>query len=108
MAAFAPKATVPTRRLDDCLDEWQVSHVDLLKIDVEGWEPRIFEGASEVLASGRIDTVLCEFNDHWLHAVGSSPQALWKTLIAFGFHPTHNVAIDRLPSGGILSCLLVR
>ena len=105
---FAPTATVQIRRLDDCLDEWQVTHVDLLKIDVEGWEPRVFEGASRALTSGRIDASLCEFNDFWLRAAGSSAQALWKMLMAFGFHPTHEVDIDRLFSDGIVNVLLVR
>jgi FkbM family methyltransferase len=105
---FAPTATVPIARLDDCLDEWQVTHVDLLKIDVEGWEPRVFAGASQALASGRIDAILCEFNDHWLRAAGSSPQALWKMLTAFGFHPTHDVDVDRLFSEGLVNVLLVR
>jgi FkbM family methyltransferase len=105
---FAPTATVPVRKLDDCLDEWQVAHVDLLKIDVEGWEPRVFDGASRALASGHIDAILCEFNDHWLRAVGSSSQALWKMLMAFGFHATHDVDVDRLSSDGVVNCLLVR
>lgn len=105
---FAPKATVTTRKLDDCLAEWQVSHVNLLKIDVEGWEPRVFEGASHALASGRIDAVLCEFNDFWLRAGGSSPEALWKMLKAVGFHPTRDVDVNRSFSDGLVNCLLVR
>lgn len=105
---FAPRATVPIRRLDDCLDEWRVDQVDLLKIDVEGWEPRVFKGASQALASGRIKAILCEFNDYWLRAGGSSPQALWKMLTGFGFHPTHEVDVDRFSSAGLVNCLLVR
>jgi FkbM family methyltransferase len=105
---FAPLSTVPIRRLDDCLDEWQVDHVDLLKIDVEGWEPRVFDGASRALASGRINAILCEFNDYWLRAGGSSSQALWETLMTFGFHPTHDVDVDRFFSDGFANCLLVR
>lgn len=105
---YTPTATVKIRRLDDCLDEWQVAHVNLLKIDTQGWEPQVFAGASQALASSRIDAILCEFNGHWLRAVGSSPQALWKMLASFGFHATHDVDIDRLSSDGIVNCLLVR
>jgi FkbM family methyltransferase len=105
---YAPKATVQIRSLDDCLDEWQVARVELLKIDAQGWEPKVFAGASRSLASGRIDAILCEFNDHWLRAAGSSPQALWKTLVSSGFQPTHEVDVDRMPRGGIVNCLLVR
>jgi FkbM family methyltransferase len=105
---YAPRATVPIRKLDDCLDEWQVAHVDLLKIKAQGWEPKVFTGASRSLASGRIGAIACHFNDHWLRAVGSSPQALWRMLVSFGFHPSHNIDIDRLPRDGIVNCLLAR
>ena len=43
---------VPVRRLDDCLAEWKVDRVDLLKIDVEGHEGKVFAGAERPLASG--------------------------------------------------------
>lgn len=76
---------VPVRRLDDCLDEWGVETVDLMKMDVEGHEPHVLAGASRVLGSGRIRAVLCEFNDHWLRQQGSSPQALYDTFGAAGF-----------------------
>ena len=32
------------KRLDDCLDDWRVDSVDLLKIDVEGHEAKVFAG----------------------------------------------------------------
>jgi len=105
---FAPTATVPIRKLDDCLDEWKVTHVDLLKIDVEGWEPRVFDGGSQALSSGRIGAILCEFNDPWLRTTGSSAQALWKQLTGFGFRPAHNVDFDRLSGKSVVNCLLVR
>ncbi len=71
--------------MDDCLAEWKVDCVDLLKIDVEGHEPKVFAGASNALAARRIRAILCEFNDHWLREAGSSPQALLQTLEAAGF-----------------------
>ena len=105
---YKPTATVQIRRLDDCMDEWQISHVDLLKIDVEGWEPQVFRGASRALDSGRIRAILCEFNDPWLRAAGSSSRALWKMLAAFGYRPQPRIEMDQLPTGGVVNCLLVR
>ena len=81
---------VPLRRLDDCLDEWGVEAVDLLKIDVEGFEPFVYRGATASLRSGRIRAILCEFNDYWLRQVGSSPMALFQTLTEAGFAPRHD------------------
>ncbi|HWE39946.1 MAG TPA: FkbM family methyltransferase [Isosphaeraceae bacterium] len=79
------EVSVPVRRLDDCLDEWGVAAVDLLKIDVEGHEPAVFRGASRALASGRIKAILCEFNDFWLRQSGTTPQAAHELLTGLGF-----------------------
>jgi FkbM family methyltransferase len=106
--AFAPKATVPMKTLDDCLDEWKVVRVDLLKIDVEGWEPRVCDGASRALTSGRISAILCEFNGYWLRATGSSAHRLWNTLVECGYHPAHEVNLSELSGDSVVNCLLVR
>jgi len=45
---------VPVRRLDDLLQDAGVQSWDLLKIDVEGYEPFVFEGAPETLARTRM------------------------------------------------------
>lgn len=76
---------VPVRRLDDCLESWGVPSVDLLKIDVEGHEGKVFAGAERALGSGRIRAILCEFNDFWLRGTGTTPRALYDTLIGYGF-----------------------
>jgi FkbM family methyltransferase len=79
---------VPVRRLDDALDEWGVDTVDLIKVDVEGHEPFVFEGASRVLHTGRVRAVLVEFNDFWLRQQGGDPEALYRTLLDAGYVDT--------------------
>jgi FkbM family methyltransferase len=81
--------SVPVRTLDDCLDEWGVEHVHFLKLDIEGYEPHVLRGARRALAAGRVHAVLCEFNDPWLRAAGSSPEHLHTMLIAAGFRDLH-------------------
>jgi FkbM family methyltransferase len=61
--------TVPTARLDDLLGN---ERIDLLKLDVEGAEIRVLEGARETLRQKRIRDVL--FEDHIGHR---SPAALY-------------------------------
>ena len=46
-------AKVPVRKLDDVLDELDVKQVALLKMDVEGFEPRILAGARRLLENRR-------------------------------------------------------
>lgn len=76
---------VPVRRLDDCLAEWSCNHVDLLKLDVEGFESHVLDGANESLARHRIRRILCEFNQTWLRRAGSSSADLHRRLLGLGF-----------------------
>lgn len=76
---------VPVRRLDDCLAEWNCDRVDLLKMDVEGFESRVLDGATEALARHRILRVLCEFNQPWLLRAGSSSADLHRRFLDLGF-----------------------
>jgi hypothetical protein len=107
-AELSPIATIPVRRLDDLIEEWGVQRIDLLKIDVEGWEPRVFAGARRALSSGQIGAILCEFNDFWLRAVGSSTRALWQVLADFGYKPNERMDVERLLASKLVNCLLIR
>jgi FkbM family methyltransferase len=77
--------TVPVRRLDDCISSWNIDVIDLLKIDVDGFETKIIRGATKLLSSGRVRNVIMEFDDHWLSASGSSAEELTGLLQAAGF-----------------------
>jgi FkbM family methyltransferase len=77
--------TVPVRRLDDCVSGWNIDVIDLLKIDVDGFETRIVKGATQLLGSGRVRNVIMEFDDHWLSTSGSSAEELTGLLRAAGF-----------------------
>jgi hypothetical protein len=72
-------------RLDDFFDQEGIEQVDLMKMDVEGHEQHVLRGGSEVLASGRIRGMLCEFNEHWLREQGGSAQELYSALRDLGF-----------------------
>jgi FkbM family methyltransferase len=95
--------TVPVRALDDLLDERQIDRVDVLKVDVEGYEGEVLGGAERSLKSGRIRAMLVEFNEWWLRQAGSNSGELWDRILAAGFtcdsprptsfdiHSLHNV-----------------
>lgn len=71
---------VPVRRLDDILRESGVQSWDLLKIDVEGYEPFVFEGAQETLSRTRM--LAMEFlPDTWKKS-GVSAQQVFQKLSA--------------------------
>jgi len=82
---------IPARRLDDCLDEWGIERIDLMKIDVEGAEPRVLDGGGAHLASGVVRHAMIEINGPRLVEAGSSPAALVEDLAALGFEPARLV-----------------
>jgi FkbM family methyltransferase len=53
------KVTVACQRLDSLFPD---AHIGLLKIDVEGAEPEVLAGASRLIATGRIDAIVMEWN----------------------------------------------
>jgi FkbM family methyltransferase len=78
---------VPCRRLDDCLVEWKLARIDLMKMDVEGAEPRVVAGGREALAAGAVRHLIVEVNGPRLTEAGSSPHGLVTQLHALGFRP---------------------
>lgn len=56
---------VSVRRLDDVLDEAGVEHVDLLKVDVEGYEPQVLTGAARLIGDRRFRHAVLEVTPAW-------------------------------------------
>jgi FkbM family methyltransferase len=88
----SPGRLVPVRTLDECVHEWNIDRIDLMKIDVEGYEPEVFAGAARTLADGKIRAVLCEFNAHWLARAGTSSREVYRGLLKLGFVDRSGIA----------------
>jgi FkbM family methyltransferase len=89
-ASMVPQAglsgpTVSVRRFDDCISDWKIETIDLLKVDVDGFETKVIRGATESLRSGRIKNLIIELNEDWLYASGSSAAELTSLLTEAGF-----------------------
>jgi FkbM family methyltransferase len=80
-----PATTVAVTTLDQSLTDFGIERVDLLKLDVEGYEPQVLAGGAAALAAGRVGAILCELNDPWLRHAGTDAQALYDTLLQAGF-----------------------
>ncbi len=76
--------TVTVRRLDDVLEELAVQSVDVIKIDVEGAEHLVFEGARKTLERDR-PLILFELVDQALQKQGSSTNKLLSYLRDLGY-----------------------
>ena len=81
--------------LDQFCADHGIEHINLLKIDVEGFERSVLEGAQRMLTAGRIDAVQLEFNEMNLdsHTTVEEVQALLPGLVL------HRVLFD----GNLLS-----
>lgn len=84
----AGETEVPTCRLDDLVMARDPGRpLRLLKIDVEGSEPELLEGAAATLTGRFKPLVVCEFHDPLLHTAGSSSQDLLERFATLGYAP---------------------
>ncbi len=74
------------------LDEWAPDadlgsppHIDVVKIDVQGFEEKVLRGAAETLQRFR-PAIVCEFEERWLQCAGSSSVALKLLLSGLGYN----------------------
>jgi len=84
---------VPILTLDEYLKDNKIEYVDLMKIDVEGFEPNVIEGARIAIESRKIHSILLEFNKDWLEGNGSSVNSLYQKLLGLGLK-SKNKGID--------------
>jgi FkbM family methyltransferase len=80
------------------LDEWSKTadlgtpqRVDIIKIDVQGFEAKVVTGARSVLKRFR-PVVLCEFEERWLRLAGSSSVELKELFRGLGYSVNRIVA----------------
>lgn len=81
----AHRIEVRTLPLDEALPS--LPRVDVMKVDVEGAEPRVLRGATRLLARSPGAALVLEVNPSALEASGSSPEALLQFLSSLGFVP---------------------
>lgn len=73
---------VPAQTLDSLLEKEGLHHVDLLKVDVEGYEQSVFKGAQRLLSAPDAPILLFEFCD-WAETraagghAGNAQRLLW-------------------------------
>jgi FkbM family methyltransferase len=85
-------------RLDEYLLEQKIAHVDLLKIDTQGFEPQVLEGLGDRLKD--VDVVITElmFYDYYERSLTFSD--IEKFLIPAGFHLYDISHIAKNPMNG--------
>jgi FkbM family methyltransferase len=92
---------VPVVTLDEYLDRFRIARVDFLKIDVEGFEPRVIRGARGAIRARRIKAVFCEFCGEWLRQVGTTPRDYYDQLRSLGLRSATEPTEATLVMGAI-------
>lgn len=78
---------VAVTSLDDYCRSQNIGRIDFVKLDVEGMEPYVLQGAKTLLRERRIAAILIEICPVNLRAVGLSPADLWREFEAAGYFP---------------------
>jgi FkbM family methyltransferase len=76
---------VPCTTIDAFMDQSRIDRVALLKIDVEGFEPEVLNGAKLGLSSGSIERVMFEHNPAFYSQRGIDVELPVTTLDQLGF-----------------------
>jgi FkbM family methyltransferase len=75
---------VRTDTLDRMAEQLNIKQIDLMKIDVDGFEPLVMRGAAGMIAKGRISNMLFECSEHWA-GVNTSIAEVAEDLRSKGF-----------------------
>ncbi|MBN1919490.1 MAG: FkbM family methyltransferase [Verrucomicrobia bacterium] len=78
----ARQVEVRTTTLDALLDEGGIRRVDFVKIDVEGAELDVLEGAKRAIRLGALPLLMVEFNENNLRRTGRTTKELADALTA--------------------------
>lgn len=78
------RLTVPVTTIDETCARLEVDRVDFIKMDVEGAEPAVLDGASETLVRDRPDLLL-EIEDRHLAKYGASAEDVFDRLGELGY-----------------------
>ena len=87
---------VPLRTMDEIFDTLHINKIDFIKIDVEGYEPEVFAGATKCLSLGRIHAILFELNRYWLSRANLTPQLVYDSIIKYGFEDRTETPFDSI------------
>ena len=79
------KALVRTETLDHMADELNIRHIDFMKIDVDGLEPLVLQGADRLITQGRISNIMLECAERWFQRMNTSTVELLQNMRAKGY-----------------------
>jgi FkbM family methyltransferase len=103
IARSATKVKATT--LDHVVERESLSRIDLLKIDVEGHELDVLEGAKKTLMQNKIHHLFIEFNGFFMKQKGISFESFLNAIFSYGFVLTsfNHKKVERVLNGKMRS-----
>jgi len=80
-----PQEAVPVNTLEGILDQHGIEKVDLMKMDIEGFEYEALIGAEKLLKAKRIRAVALEMHPELMRGRGKQPERLEALLAQSGY-----------------------
>merc|ERR1711971_950987 len=76
---------VDTKRFDEVMEPGTLPYIHLMKMDAQGYEVKILEGASHLFSSGAVNAVKFELATDFLVSQNTSAAEYMNTFIRYGF-----------------------
>lgn len=77
---------IKTLTLDTLMSQSGIDRAKVIKIDAEGAERMILDGAKDAVLNGAIKFIICEINDFALSKMNSSQNDIRRLMMSFGYH----------------------
>jgi len=77
---------VKTKTLDSFLNQLNISDVNFVKLDVEGWEMNVLKGSKELLLSEKAPVLMVEFTEENAFAAGYYCGEIYDFVKQFGYN----------------------
>lgn len=80
--------------------------INLIKMDVEGYEPNVIRGMRYLIRRGLVKNIFCEFNSGWLKPNSTTPAELFELITSYGFvvHKKTELQMGYQPDGQLFEC----
>lgn len=76
---------VPSCTLDEFCEFEKITRINFLKVDVEGFENAVFQGAARLLGERRLDYICFEISQEPLKGAGIRSRSIFEALEAHGY-----------------------
>jgi FkbM family methyltransferase len=84
--------------LDDIVQKQKITNIGFIKIDVEGYELKVFNGAKEFLAQNR-PIIYGEFTPESIKINGNDPQSIYNIFDKYNFYQQNGTQFNRINPG---------